>query len=376
MSRKKIAILGSFPAWLIDETIPNGKGHFAVWLVSLYHALSELSDTYEIHWITFCRGIKKAKRFTSQNQHFHIFPETSLTLGQYTHYIRERFLIKREIKKIAPDIVHAWGTETFYGLAGKDYKNKNILSMQGVLTAYAQRAPMPKFQVRQSKYEKETMGSYCVVTAESPWALERCKELATSPRFELLEYAANDFFFSVKRELSPTPTCFLAGTDTPVKDITSAIQAFSMPELSHINLYLAGVSPENHPDLPSNIIPLGRIGREEIAEHLKKTWCLVHPSLADCCPNIVKEARVIGIPCIVTHECGAKQYICDQRSGFVIPVKSPDKIAEAVLNITASQNATLSMGLYDHERCRSALSASTMLNNLIDIYNSILSPSC
>ncbi|MBQ9095440.1 MAG: hypothetical protein IJY53_03805, partial [Akkermansia sp.] len=164
MSRKKIAILGSFPAWLIDETIPKGKGHFAVWLVSLYHALAELSDTYEIHWITFCRGIKKAKRFTSQNQHFHIFPETSLTLGQYTHYIRERFLIKRELKKIAPDIVHAWGTETFYGLAGKSYKNKNILSMQGVLTAYAQRAPMPKFQVRQSKYEKETMESYCVVT--------------------------------------------------------------------------------------------------------------------------------------------------------------------------------------------------------------------
>ncbi|MBE6434650.1 MAG: glycosyltransferase [Akkermansiaceae bacterium] len=372
MSRKKIAILGSFPAWLIDETIPKGKGHFAVWLVSLYQALSELSNTYEIHWITFCRGIKKTKRFTSQQQHFHIFPETSLTLGQYTHYIRERFLIKREIKKIAPDIVHAWGTETFYGLAGKDYKNKNILSMQGVLTACVQRAIMPKFQIRQSKYEKSTLNSYCLVTAESPWALDRCKEISNKPQYELFDYSANDLFFHIEREPSSTPSCLLAGTDTLLKDVASAIQAFSQPELSHITLYLAGIPHNRYPNLPSNIIPLGRISREKIAEYLKTTWCLVHPSVADSCPNIVKEARVIGVPCIVTHECGAKQYICNQKSGFVVPIKSPDKIAEAVLKITNSQKTTLNMGAYDLERCRTALSASTMLDNLIKLYNSIL----
>ena len=107
-------------------------------------------------------------------------------------------------------------------------------------------------------------------------------------------------------------------------------------------------------------------------ELLAETWCLVHPSLADTCPNIVKEARVMGIPAIVTTECGAKQYIVHEKSGYIIPCDNDLALADAVLKITKTAETSLSMGAYDQERCRKALSADTMYYTLVQLYEKLL----
>ena len=371
-TKKKIAILGSFPAWVIDPTLQSPGGHYAVWLVSLYEALATMANHYEIHWIVMEKYIPKAKLVESRNQFFHLLPAYSLTLAQRTYYLRERFLIGRELKRIKPDLVHAWGTETFYALAGKGFKGSKILSMQGILTAYCQRSEMPAFQVRQSMFEPATMQSYSHITCESQWGIERSKELAPQAKTHLWDYAANQLFYDGSRHLSPTPTCLIAGTDTPVKNVTCAIEAFSRPELSHITLYLAGIAEGQYEKLPHNIIPLGRLNREALKEKLSTVWCLVHPSLADTCPNIVKEARVMGVPCVVTTECGAKQYVIHEKSGYIIPVKNSEALAKAVLKITESEETSMRMGAYDHKRCREALSAETMINKLFALYEQVL----
>ncbi len=371
-SKKKIAILGSFPAWLIDHTLQSPGGHYAVWLVSLYEALSTMASRYEIHWIVMEKYIRKAHLVESNHQFFHLLPAYSLTLAQRTHYLRERLLIARELKHIKPDLVHAWGTESFYALAGKWFKGNKILSMQGMLTACCQRSEMPAFQVRQSKFEPSTMRAYSHITSESQWGIERCRELAPQATTHLWDYSANKLFYDGTRHLSSSPTCLMAGTNTPVKNVTCAIEAFSRPELSHITLYLAGIAEGEYEKLPRNIIPLGRLNREAIKEKLSKVWCLVHPSLADTCPNIVKEARVMGVPCVVTTECGAKQYIVHEKSGYVIPVKNCDALAEAVLKMTESADTSLRMGAYDRERCREALSADTMIRKLFELYEQVL----
>jgi glycosyltransferase involved in cell wall biosynthesis len=216
------------------------------------------------------------------------------------------------------------------------------------------------------------MQSYSHITSESQWGIERSKELVPQASTHLWDYAANQLFYNGTRHLSPTPTCLIAGTNTPVKNVTCAIEAFSRPELSHITLYLAGIAEGQYEKLPHNIIPLGRLNREALKEKLSTVWCLVHPSLADTCPNIVKEARVMGVPCVVTTECGAKQYVIHEKSGYIIPVKNSEALAKAVLKITESEETSLRMGAYDHERCREDLSAKTMMNKLFALYEQVL----
>ena len=151
-----------------------------------------------------------------------------------------------------------------------------------------------------------------------------------------------------------------------------AVSAFSKPELQHIKLYMAGIRKEDYPDLPSNIIPLGPVDRARMADLLSETWCLVHPSLADTGPTILKEARVAGVAAVVTSECGAKQYVQHGKSGFIIPSHDEQALIDAVLQVTKSREIAAQMGAYQHDFCREALCEETMIANLKKIYHRIL----
>lgn len=370
--RPKIAILASFPSWILFSEVPNPGTHYAVWLVSLFHIFSQENLPYEIHWISLHKGIKHTILKKSHNQYFHLLPRRSKLLSQLTLYTEDKWRIAKEIHSIQPELIHAWGTEDCYGYAVRNSKKPSMLSMQGVLTAYSIRAKMPNFQIRQAWFEKQTLSKFNIITTESQWAADCCKEIAPDSDIRLWEYAANEDFFTVERNLSDEPSCLIAGTNSPVKNVSCAISAFSRPELKHVKLYMAGIFPEEYHELPPNIIPLGRVSRDKMRELLSSTWCLVHPSLADSCPNIVKEARVMGVPVIVTTECGAKQYVIDGKSGYIIPCHNDMELAHSVLNIVASKEISLNMGNYDRSRCLNELSSTTMENRIFELYKELL----
>lgn len=366
-----IAIVGSFPIWLLRKDIPQPGGHYAVWLMALHEALKAV-DAYDLHWICMCKGIRKALEVRHANQTIHVLPAGSLALASCTQYVWDRFRIRRILNRLKPDIVHAWGTESRWAVCTCDFPGKKILSMQGILTACRQRCPMGKFMQRQAAREPRLLPCYDVVTSESEWGCERCREIAPGSKVVRWEYAAESRFFSVSRCLSPEPSCLMAGSDSPLKNVDAAIRVFSSPKLSHVTLWLAGVDPEKRPNLPPNIHALGRVSRERIAELLSSSWALLHPSLADASPNIVKEARVVGLPVVTTTECGGAQYIDNGKSGFVIRPNDDAALLQAVLDMTADAETSLRMGAWRHEDCRCLLGRELMIRRLLEIYQAVL----
>lgn len=368
--RLKIAILGDFPIGKVCSRYAMKKCFYAGWLYNLYELLEDVED-FEIHWIVADKTVDEDEEFRVGNQTFHLLTATGLTVGLYTAYAYNRIKIARCVRKINPDIFHAWGTERFYGLAAKDFRGKSILSVQGILTACAQRATISSFERKQSRYEKGVLQSVDFITTESIWARERVLELAPAADVTLWEYSPERRFFDLSRNLTENPTCLCAGTHSPVKDIPTAVRAFSSPQLAHVTLYLAGVYPDAIKSLPPNVVPLGALSRDEMEEYLGKVWCLVHPSLADSSPNIVKEARVVGLPAVVTTECGGKQYIEHGESGFIIPPGDADALINAVLQMTSSADTALRMGEYNRDVCRRQLSPETMKSGIINLYHRV-----
>lgn len=368
----KIAIVCNFPSWLINSDIPAFHGHYAVWLKALFDSFA-LYSPYEIHWVSLNKDISQKIRFSAQSQFFHILPRGKKTVGLYTAYFIERMSVAAELRHIRPDLVHTWGTEDCYGLCGTDFKGKWIHSVQGLLKACIERGPMPRFFRHHSIYEPKILRSCKHITAESPWAIDRIHEIAPQSHPVQLEYAVEKCFFEAARELSHEPVCLFCGSNTPLKNLKCAISAFSKPELSHIKLELAGVEPGSIPDLPPNVIPLGRISRDEVVQKLASTWCLVHPSKADTGPTAAKEARVMGVPVILTTECGSKQYVTPGKSGYIIHPDDVNALVAGVLDITSSRERCLQMGSHEQEQCREALSAETMARNINEIYSKILS---
>lgn len=367
-----IAILSNFPLAYLTSNTQEPAGYHCVWLLVL-HKILQLQDKYDIHWISLDKKVKKPFSRVLEGQTFHFLPKARMQIGLRTRYAYDRWQIRKALKSIKPDLVHAWGTEDCYGLAASRFRGKKLLSIQGLLVACAQRARIAEFEQKQGRfYEKTTMRRFSNITVESQWGAERVRELNPDANVRCWEYAIADYFYNVERNISPEPCCVIAGNNTPVKNVGCAVKAFSKPELRHIKLYMAGVQEESFKNLPPNIIPLGFVPHYEMSKLLASSWALIHPSLADTCPNIVKEARVMGLPVVVTTECGAKQYVCHEKSGYIVHPNDADAIANAALAMTSSQQQSLSMGEYDRERCRNAISQETMLTGLMEIYDSLL----
>lgn len=369
--RPVIALLGNFPLGVVDATYATGGWHSATWLAAMYEMLSHVHD-FEIHWVVFRKGVRRRRVFERNGQTFHILPAYTLKYAQKTHFLHARWQMQRELQRIKPDLVHAWGTEDRYAACGADFKGKKILSMQGVLSAYAERSPMPPFMLRQASMEPSWLGQYDVVTSESDWGVACCRQLAPSVTYVRWEYAARPEFFDVRREISKSPVCLYGGSDTAVKDVDTLIKVFSDSRLSHVRLELAGVFPEKRPHLPENIHALGGLPKEQLMERLSKAWCLVMPSLADTSPNIVKEARVVGLPVITTTECGGKQYVEEGKSGFIIRPRDTEAMIRSVLAVTKDRETALAMGQHGQEECRRLLSRETMMQGLYKLYRDLL----
>lgn len=368
----RIAILGDFPIGNVFKQYSYRAHFYPSWLYCLYEALTAENE-YDVHWIVINKSIKTKEILVAGNQTFHVLPGCRQMIGLVTAYLHDRYAVYSCLKEIKPDIFHAWGTERFYGLAAKDYKKgKTLLSIQGVLKACIKRAELPLFSRIHSLFEPGVMTSVDYITTESPWARDRVLEYAPCADVTLWDYAVEPAFYAIRRNLEESPTCVLACTHTKLKNVSLAVSAFSRPELQHIKLYMAGIKKENFPNLPGNIIPLGSVDRPGMAALLSKAWCLVHPSLADTGPTILKEARVAGVAAVVTSECGAKQYIQQGKSGFIIPPHDEQALVDAVLQVTKSREIAAQMGAYQQDFCRKALCEETMIDNLKKIYHRIL----
>lgn len=370
---KKIAIIGDLPIWEASENpVPDANAwHYCVWLSALAAALPKQKD-FDIHWIIPSKGVQKRRVIEERNQTFHLIPKGRLTIGQYTGYLYDTCVIQKEIASIAPELVHSWGTENSYSLAASYSQTRKLISIQGLLKAYAERARLARFERIQALYEPLTIRRFQYITTESPWATERVRDLIPEASPFHLEYAVEERFFSMSRQPTENPTCLYAGTSVPVKNLSTLIKAFSDPALAHVQLQLAGVMPGEIPNLPANIRPLGRLNRKAMAHQLSQAWALVHPSLADTGPTIAKEARVMGLPVMLTSACGSQQHVENGKSGFIVEPNDISAMKEAILRMTESAETALSMGRHGQEECRQKLSADTMIETLLGIYQEIL----
>ncbi len=372
MSKKiKIAILADFPTWILHASNARSKTHYATWLPALYEEFQK-HDEFEIHWITLNYTKKKRETLAFHNQFFHLLPRAKKTIGLYSFYLYERFQIWKAIKHIKPDLVHAWGVEDCYALAGSDFNGKKLLSVQGLLQLSVKLSCMPKFQKRHSFYEPVAIKRFKFITGESPYAVEHIQQINTHADVQQFEYAVDDCFHTRERTLSTEKSFLFVGTNTHRKNLAILIKAFSSPELSHLKLKLAGVTNHEIGDLPKNITALGRLNREEIAICMAETWGLLVPSFTETGPTVAKEAKVSGLPIMISDECGCKQYIVEGKSGFIVKPNDLEAVKKAILEMSRSEETNIAMGAYQLNQCRHLLSKERMYDEIRNRYLHIL----
>lgn len=369
-----IAIVGDLPGWYFDQSIAKLSWHYAPWLVSLTEAF-ERNDDFEIHWFSFTRGIYREHRLHKGNQTFHFLPCLPMSVSARLRFMPESLMLRMLMSQLKPDLVHAWGTESRNGFAVSRLPYKKVLSVQGCMTAMLHQGEQGAFVRQQGRYEARIMQSFDRLTCESPWCRDWVQRIAPTVPITLWEYAVEKRFWEISRHPDPTPMCLMGCMPAPLKNVETAVSAFSSPALSHVRLLLAGIPEGTYPNLPSNIKELGGVGRDAMVDLMSCAWALVHPSLVDTGPTVAKEARVMGLPLIISDCCGCQQYVENGKSGYVIPPRDAEALVQAVVSVTADVETSLRMGAHGLSECRRRLSHDTMAEKLVELYRMMLNHS-
>jgi len=147
------------------------------------------------------------------------------------------------------------------------------------------------------------------------------------------------------------------GSISPRKGIQDAVRAFADPGLSGYELRVAGAGSgswvEKLKDFsPKNVSWLGQIPPDQTARELAAAWCLVLPTRCDTSPNVVKEARVIGLPVITTPQGGQSNYIEDGENGFLVPPGDISALTRSLGRILSDLKICQTMGAARHSDAR------------------------
>jgi glycosyltransferase involved in cell wall biosynthesis len=279
------------------------------------------------------------------------------------------------LDEIQADLVHGWGTEDVYGLAAALSGRPNIVSMQGILSYYALKNRMPARSYLQAILELFILWKAEKVTTESEWGRNVVLRRNPFAKVELIEYGVQQVFFQTKWQPEETkPFSLFVGGISPRKGIQDLVEAFRDSKLSSSELVVIGggegVWSENlQKGASSNIRWLGRKTAEETAEYMSKAWCLLLPTRADTSPNVVKEARVIGLPVITTRNGGQASYVRDGEDGYFVECGDADGLIQNIGKVLGCFDKAKEMGDHGKQNFRELFIAKRTGDRFIKMYH-------
>ena len=231
-------------------------------------------------------------------------------------------------------------------------------------------------------YFQALMELYCLrkaqmVTVESKWGAAIVQRRRGNKPIEIVEYGVRKSFYEVVwHPQEQNPYAIFVGTLHPRKGIEDVVAAFGRMDVRY-RLKVIGRGDvkyvrELQRRSTNNIEWLGEQSLEEVQKEMSEAWCLVLPTRADTSPNVVKEARVIGLPALTTASGGQSAYLVDGEDGFLIEPGNVDKTREKLLQILGDYQRAQSFGSGGRQRYRENFRPATTAMGFMSIYHELV----
>lgn len=291
--------------------------------------------------------------------------------------------IIRAVDEFSPDLIHVWGTESFWGLltARKLINNPTLLEMQGLkgpisqvynggLSFWEQLACIgPKEILRQTsifqlkkrfekwgKFEKEIIAGHHFISIHSEWMVSQVKAINNSASifrtdralryyfnengtiFRSMPILRKDFYEKPPWIFSGSPTIFCSAPyPSPFKGLHIAIRSIVILKRRFPNIQLRIAGPHQLPGfrrdgyiawinreirrlgIESNVKWLGPLSAAQIVEELMKCSAFVLPTFIESYGVALAEAMILGVPTAVSYTGGTSYLARDEESALFFP---------------------------------------------------------
>ncbi|MBN1481249.1 glycosyltransferase [candidate division KSB1 bacterium] len=125
-------------------------------------------------------------------------------------------------------------------------------------------------------------------------------------------------------------------------------------------------------DLQDNFVLLGF--RHDVPDLLPLLDVFVLPSLYEGLPNVVLEAMACGLPVVATPVDGTKEAVIDGETGFLVPERDPDQLAQKLLEVISNDDLKLKLGLAGRRRVEDYFSLEGQVQRFEELYTQYALP--
>lgn len=353
---------------------------------------------YEIVVAT-TQKIKKTIKYVDENVTYYALPDTVPLLYNENkkNNIRAWESLIAEEK---PDLIQVWGTEFTHGLCALRIAKQipSVIYMQGYIGAISRyyQAGIPYSEIkrtctfrdvikrdsilqRQEKYfkqakkEAEMLALSDAAIYENTWCATNLQAIVPDLKIYHLPLSINKVFYDYRWDIDKANKFSIICTASgyTIKGLHMLLEAIAILKRKYpeIKLYVPGTPQVSDGslkwfirkkgytkyienlikklDIKSNIVWLGTLSQEDLAKEYTKHRVFVMPSAIENHSSSLKEAMIVGMPCVSSDVGGVSEYLVHGKNGLLYRFEEYAVLADYVSKLfdddklaqTLSENA-------------------------------------
>jgi glycosyltransferase involved in cell wall biosynthesis len=292
---------------------------------ALLFGFREIRDV-EVHVISCLQQPVSSPEKIARNVYYHglFVPKTGWLRTGYQGCVRA---VRKKLKEIQPDIVHAQGTERDCSISAVFSGFPSVLTLHGNMRVLAKlhRAKPWSYlglaAILENLALRRAGGVICITT----YTEENVRNLTS--RTWIIPNAVDPSFFSVNNEPEEPRIILCVGLVCSRKNQNALIDALA-PLSNEIDfrLLFLGNAPSNSSYVETFFRKIsqftwvsygGFAGRDALKAALAKASLVVLPSLEDNCPMVVLEAAAAGVPVVAARVGGVPDLVKHEVNGLL-----------------------------------------------------------
>lgn len=381
----RVAWFSYFPVEWMDE-MPVAvrrlaRGHPATWQQALLGEM-EKDPRVELHIIVLRKHFPSDLRFERRGVFFHLLKTKGLVRVASLFYY-DTALIRRELARIQPDLVHAWGTEDAAGLVATRLPYPALISVQGLFTYFRQHITLTWRQQLIQRLEVLALRKARTLSAESACTAAQVRQLSPQAQVLHIEHPPLAMFHAVERKPQTDPPVLLSVGSWDLRKGNDLMLQAADALRHRFRFKLVCITPPSalerreitrhvSPEFLQQVEFKCRLSMEQMLAEYGRATLLLMPSRADTGPVAVKEAVVAGLPVVASRVGGVPEYVEPGLNGLICEVNDLDSLKAGL--VAALQHPLLGRGLVDPKvlaEKRALLSAKRAADQFVETYKQL-----
>jgi glycosyltransferase involved in cell wall biosynthesis len=363
----KIVWLCPYPLVLLKDEINFlriGKYHPASWIVNLSNYMSS-KDEIDLHIVTDSGNISKDTHLVHNNIQFHILKNTMPLLNRsYPWFLpldifrKYKYAIKKFVKKISeinPDLVHSYGTEYLFALAGIKSGYPLLITIQGIIHELYKINPNYRYHLLK-KNEYSAVKSAKYFSCRTSYDKSFVHRFNPNAKIFKIYEALNPIFLKDNWVVNDTNSLLYLSFVVKRKGIEDLIKAVSILRNKYhdILLNVVGSGEEKYIKhlnslisdfgIEKNVIFHGTVKTNKIIDYFQTNQIYILPTYNDNYSNALAEAMVSGMPAISTTAGGIKDLISDTENGYLYEPGDTEKLAKLIDYLLQNRDERVRIG--------------------------------